>query len=75
VDGGALRLRSTGVSVRLGRLRVPLPTLVAPVLDLREGFDDAAGRQRVHLRLTHPLIGLLYEYRGTFEYRVEEEPR
>lgn len=70
----ALRLRSTGVAVRLGPVRVPVPRLLAPVVQLREGWDDAAGRQLVHLRLEHPLLGVLYEYRGSFTYRIEEEP-
>ena len=72
-EGGALRLRSSGVTVRVGRMHLPLPRLLAPVVHLREEFDEALGRQRVHLRLTHPVIGLLYEYRGTFEYRIEEQ--
>lgn len=72
-EGGALRLRSSSVSVRVGRVHLPLPRLLAPVVHLREAFDEALGRQRVHLWLTHPVAGLLYEYRGTFEYRVEEQ--
>jgi hypothetical protein len=72
VEDGALRLRSTGVSVRIGALHLPLPSLLAPVVHLREGFDDGTGRQRVHLRVEHPLLGRLYEYRGTFGYGIEE---
>lgn len=73
-EGGALRLRSTRVSVRLRRAQLPVPRLLAPVVLLREGFDDAAGLQRVHLRLEHPLLGVLYEYRGTFDYRIAPGP-
>jgi Domain of unknown function (DUF4166) len=72
-ENGALRLRSTHVSLRIGGAHLRLPTVLAPVVQLREGFDAAAGRQRVHLRLEHPALGVLYEYRGTFDYRVEEE--
>lgn len=71
VDGG-LRLRSRRVALRLGRLRVPIPKAVRPVIALSERFDDDFGRQRVDLVVDVPIIGRVYEYTGTFTYRVAE---
>lgn len=71
VDGG-LRLRSRRVALRLGRLRVPMPKAVRPVIALSERFDDEIGRQRVDLVVDVPMIGRAYEYTGTFTYRIDE---
>jgi hypothetical protein len=70
VHDGALRLTSRAVGVRLARLRLRIPRLIAPVVRLTERFDDALDRQQVALTIDAPLIGRVYEYRGDFEYRV-----
>lgn len=70
VHDGALRLTSRAVGVRLGRLRLRLPRLIAPVVRLTERFDDDIDRQQVALTIDAPLIGRVYEYRGDFEYGV-----
>lgn len=70
VAGGALRLDSTRVGVRLaGRTRW-LPVALAPRVTLTERFDDSSGRQHVGVRLTHAMLGTLYEYAGSFTYEV-----
>lgn len=66
VDDGALVLRSTGVRV----FGVVLPRLIAPTLVLTETWDDDLSAQRVAFRLGSRLWGRLYEYEGTFRYRV-----
>ncbi|MGC2942493.1 MULTISPECIES: DUF4166 domain-containing protein [unclassified Brevibacterium] len=71
VDEG-LRLRSRRVALRLGRLRVPVPKAICPVVALNETFDDSSDRQRVALVVDTPIIGRVYEYTGTFTYRIEE---
>ncbi|SJN35689.1 hypothetical protein FM104_09005 [Microbacterium esteraromaticum] len=71
VDGDALALRSKAVGIRWGWLRIRLPRLIAPVVRLRESAEKQSGRQRVVLTVDMPLIGRLYEYDGTFEYRVQ----
>lgn len=73
VDGDALALRSTAVGIRLGGVRLPLPRLIAPVVRLRESAEKQAGRHRVSLTMDMPLLGRIYEYEGTFEYRIEDE--
>ena len=40
---------------------------------LRESAEKQAGRQGVALTVDMPVLGRLYEYEGTFEYRVEPE--
>jgi hypothetical protein len=74
VRNGALVLTSTALTVRVaaGR-RVPVPRLLTPVLWLEERYDEGEQRQHVHLRLTAPVVGLLYEYRGGFDYTIEED--
>ncbi|MDQ1532020.1 MAG: hypothetical protein QOE37_2125 [Microbacteriaceae bacterium] len=71
VRDGALHLSSTTLAVRLARWWVRVPRPLAPSLRLEERYDDREGRQRVHLRLTAPLLGVLYEYRGGFTYAIE----
>lgn len=68
---GALELTSRAVGFRLGRVRVRVPRLLSPVVRLTERFDDAADRQQVSVTIDAPLIGRVYEYRGSFRYRIE----
>jgi hypothetical protein len=72
VQGGALALTSRAVGMRLGRLRLRIPRLLSPVVRLTERFDDTIDRQRVALTIDAPVIGRVYEYRGSFSYRLEE---
>jgi len=72
VDAGSLRLRSTALGIRLGGLRIRLPKPVAPVIRLCESIDESTGRQRVELTVDAPLLGRIYEYDGTFTYRLHE---
>lgn len=72
VQDGALRLRSRSVGFRLGRVRVRVPRLLAPVVRLSERYDDVVDRQRIALTIDVPVIGRVYEYRGLFSYQVEE---
>jgi hypothetical protein len=79
VAAGALELRSTTIALRWGRLTMRVPRGLAPVVRLRErdapptgdGLDS--GAQQVELTIDVPLIGRVYEYRGTFAYRIEED--
>lgn len=75
VHEGALRLTSSAVGIRLGHLRVRIPSPIAPVVRLTERFDDALDRQRVTLTVDAPLIGRVYEYRGDFTYRIQHTHR
>lgn len=72
IDGG-LSLSSRSVILRLGPLRVPVPTIVRPRIALSERFDAEAARQQVRLTVDAPVLGRVYEYHGSFTYRIEEE--
>lgn len=74
VERGALVLRSRSTTVRLGRLRLRIPRLVAPRIHLEERFVDELERQQVSLSVDLPVLGRIYEYRGTFVHHIEEEP-
>jgi hypothetical protein len=67
---GRLVLRSTGVTFRLGVIRIPFGAL-APRLTLVERRDG--DRQHVSLRLHLPVLGTLYEYSGWFRYVIEPD--
>lgn len=71
VDGAALVLRSDRVGFRLGRVRVRLPRLVAPRVTLTERFDDDRGEQVVACTVELPVLGVIYSYSGSFDYRIE----
>ncbi|CAN5352219.1 hypothetical protein BH11ACT3_BH11ACT3_16320 [soil metagenome] len=70
VVDGELHLASTGSWLIFAGVRLPIPPPLAPRMNLVEsiGADD---RQHVAFTLTAPLIGTLYEYRGSFDYRIE----
>jgi hypothetical protein len=66
VDGG-LRLDSIAVRLRVGPVRLPLGPL-SPRVGLTERSDG--GRQRVALTVDAPVLGRIYEYAGSFVYRI-----
>ncbi|WP_445996737.1 DUF4166 domain-containing protein [Okibacterium fritillariae] len=72
-EDGALLLRSNAVALRFGTRRLRIPRVVAPRVTLREAFDESVDRQRVDVTLSLPLVGLIYEYRGTFRYEIRPE--
>ncbi|WP_417510843.1 DUF4166 domain-containing protein [Microbacterium sp.] len=72
VDDGALSMVSHTVGIRWGRLRIRIPRLIAPTVQLTERFDDGSERQQVSVTIDMPLIGRLYEYSGDFTYRIVE---
>lgn len=70
VHGGALRLVSCRVAVRVGRRRLVLPRVLAPVVALTERYDDARDAQVVSIVVRVPLIGRVYQYAGAFRYGI-----
>jgi len=67
VVDGRLMVRSSGVRLRIGSIRIPIP--FAPRIRLVERRDG--DRQRVEFSMTAPVVGRIYEYAGTFGYRIE----
>lgn len=72
VEGG-LSLSSRAIAVRLGPVRLPVPKAVRPVIALSERFDAEVARQYVRLTVDVPVLGRVYEYNGSFTYRIEQE--
>jgi Domain of unknown function (DUF4166) len=64
VADGALTMESTGVWLRIARLR--LPVSLGARLTLNERWEQ--DHQRVSVALRHPLLGEFFAYRGTFTY-------
>lgn len=67
-----LLLTSRGVQLRFGPIRIRLPSPIRPSLALRERAGDD-GRQHVALTLDLPPLGRIYEYAGSFDYRIVDE--
>lgn len=76
-QGGAMHLRSTKI-----RFRWPwpwpwpwgwctVPKVIAPRVQIYERVEVKTGRQHITMRLSQPQLGLLYEYDGEFDYRLE----
>jgi hypothetical protein len=72
VSGGSLRMRSDRAWLHLLGLRLPLPELLSARVELTEAW--AGDRQRVDVRMRHPLLGEIFSYAGTFAYRYEALP-
>jgi hypothetical protein len=74
VDGG-LRLVSTTVAVRFGRVRIRLPRFASPRVVLTERYDPGQDVQRVSITVELPVVGRLYEYAGSFRYEIRTGER
>ena len=62
------------VSVRIGRVRVPLPRLLSVGARAIQTTDSATPDQiHIDLSLQNPLLGAVFGYEGTF--RVERRPK
>jgi hypothetical protein len=70
VEGGALAYRQEGAFLRVSKLRVRLPRLLAPRVEAWERADE--GGVRVSVRVTAPLTGPLISYEGLVGLKEEE---
>lgn len=73
VIGGELHLHGDRVGLRIGPRHVAILRALSPTVELVERFDDEAGRQHVSVELRLPVVGLIYEYSGHFDYAVVPE--
>lgn len=73
VEDAAFVMESRAVSVRFGSFTMRIPRFVRPVVRLREEYVDALSLQRVTVTIDAPFIGRIYEYGGTFTYRIEKD--
>jgi hypothetical protein len=46
---------------------VPLPLALSAQATVHEWYDDETEQFRIAVTVTNPLVGLVFEYRGSFE--------
>ncbi|MER6536510.1 DUF4166 domain-containing protein [Streptomyces sp. 900105755] len=64
---GSLLIRSGEHRFREGPVDVRVPALVGATAEVRESYDDRAGRFRVRVRVVNRHFGPLFGYQGSFE--------
>lgn len=69
VSDRQLAMKSRRIALRLAGLRLPLPPLVRIVLH-ESATSRECGTQHVDMRVTVPILGEIYGYRGTFNYAL-----
>jgi hypothetical protein len=63
---GSLLIRSGEHRFREGPVDVRVPELVGATAEVRESYDDAAGRFRIRVRVVNRYFGPLFGYDGSF---------
>jgi hypothetical protein len=63
---GGMRIRSGAQRFYEGALAFPFPLALSGVADVEEWYDDEAERFRIEVRVTNPLVGPVFGYRGSF---------
>ncbi|MFJ7148355.1 DUF4166 domain-containing protein [Streptomyces sp. NPDC100445] len=63
---GSLLIRSGEHRFREGPVDVRVPELVGATAEVRESYDEAAGRFRVRVRVVNRYAGPLFGYEGSF---------
>jgi hypothetical protein len=63
---GSLLIRSGEHRFREGPVDVRVPELIGGEAEVRESFDDAAGRFRIQVRVVNRYFGPLFGYEGSF---------
>ncbi|MGW1215622.1 DUF4166 domain-containing protein [Streptomyces sp. NPDC002499] len=63
---GSLLIRSGEHRFREGAVDVRVPELVGATAEVRESYDDVAGRFRIQVRVVNRYFGPLFGYEGSF---------
>ncbi|WP_037683346.1 DUF4166 domain-containing protein [Streptomyces griseus] len=63
---GSLLIRSGEHRFREGAVDVRVPELIGASAEVRESFDDVAGRFRIRVRVVNRYFGPLFGYEGSF---------
>jgi hypothetical protein len=72
--GGRMTIDAADVSLRIGRVRVPLPRVLSVAVRAIQTTDPATpDRIHIDLSLENPLLGPVFGYEGTFQ--VERRPK
>lgn len=68
---GNLVMRSLGMHLRLGALRVRVPRLLGVQVAVEDGYDPVRRRRTIDATVRNPILGSILEYRGWFQYAYE----
>ncbi len=63
---GSLLIRSGEHRFREGAVDVRVPELIGATAEVRESYDDTAGRFRIRVRVVNRYFGPLFGYEGSF---------
>jgi hypothetical protein len=63
---GSLLIRSGGHRFREGPVDVRVPELIGAEAEVRESYDESAGRFRIRVRVVNRYFGPLFGYEGSF---------
>lgn len=67
-SGGALRMDSLRVALRIGGRRLPLGGILGVTVALEDGWDEQQKRRTIAMTVKNPLLGTILEYRGWYRY-------
>ncbi|SDJ76389.1 DUF4166 domain-containing protein [Streptomyces indicus] len=74
-ERGGLVIRSGIHRFREGRVDLRVPELIGGDAEVREHYDERAGRFRIRVRVTNRRFGPLFGYEGSFTARYESVGR
>ncbi|TQR19989.1 DUF4166 domain-containing protein [Psychrobacillus vulpis] len=64
---GHLRIESRKQRLIMGSIEIPLPRIFQGVVQVKEYYIEESGVYSIHVVITNPLIGTLFEYEGEFQ--------
>lgn len=65
--GGGVQIHSGEQRFYEGKVGFKVPALLTGQAAVREEYDDEIGKYRIQVQVTHPLLGPIFKYAGTFE--------
>ncbi|TQR12788.1 DUF4166 domain-containing protein [Psychrobacillus soli] len=69
-EGGHIRIESGKQRFVLGSIEIPLPAIFQGVVQVEEYYIEERDVFSIHVFITNPLIGTLFEYEGEFRADV-----
>lgn len=71
-ERGGIRVRSGAQRFREGWISFSFPMLFSGIAEVREWYDDEAGKFRVQVEVTNRTWGRLFGYHGSFDVTCKE---
>ena len=65
-EEGHLQIRSGKQRIVLGSIEIPLPRIFQGIVRVEEYYIEESDVFSIHVIITNPLIGTLFEYEGEF---------